>query len=88
MIDSFELGHLANFDKSSFATNIFYRYTDGQLDYVTIIEDGISYSQPDNLLSSTSYGVEFVGVGENQRMVFYKRRRNHLPDFSGWFEYW
>jgi len=64
MIDSFELGHLANFDKSSFATNIFYRYTDGQLDYVTIIEDGISYSQPDNLLSSTSYGVEFVGVGE------------------------
>jgi outer membrane receptor protein involved in Fe transport len=64
MIDSFELGHLANFDKSSFATNIFYRHTNGQLDYVTIIEDGISYSQPDNLLSSTSYGVEFVGVGE------------------------
>ncbi len=64
MIDSFEFGHLANFDKSSFATNIFYRHTEGQLDYITIIEDGVSYSQPDNLLSSSSYGVEFVGVSE------------------------
>ncbi|MFC3416930.1 outer membrane beta-barrel family protein [Algoriphagus hitonicola] len=64
MIDSFEFGHLANFDNSSFATNVFYRQTEGQLDYITIIEDGVSYSQPDNLLSSSSYGVEFVGVSE------------------------
>ncbi len=64
MIDSFEFGHMANFDKSSFTTNLFYRHTEGQLDYITIIEDGVSYTQPDNLLSSTSYGAEFVGISE------------------------
>jgi len=64
MINSFELGHLANFDKSSFTTNLFYRKVNGQLDFITIVEDGISYSQPANLLSSQSYGVEFIGVSE------------------------
>jgi len=64
MINSFEFGHLANFDKSSFTTNLFYRKVNGQLDFITIVEDGISYSQPENLLSSSSYGVEFIGVGE------------------------
>ena len=64
MINSFEVGHLANFDKSSFATNLFYRKVNGQLDFITLVEDGISYSQPANLLSSQSYGVEFIGVAE------------------------
>ncbi|SFU13808.1 Outer membrane receptor proteins, mostly Fe transport [Algoriphagus locisalis] len=64
MINSFEVGHLANFDKSSFTTNLFYRKVNGQLDFITIVEDGISYSQPANLLSSQSYGLEFIGVSE------------------------
>ncbi|MEB2778201.1 TonB-dependent receptor [Algoriphagus sp. D3-2-R+10] len=64
MINSFELGHLANFEKSSFTTNLFYRQVNGQLDFITIVEDGISYSQPSNLLSSQSYGMEFIGVSE------------------------
>lgn len=64
MINSFELGHLANFEKSSFTTNLFYRKVNGQIDFITIIEDGISYSQPDNLLSSQSYGVELITTNE------------------------
>ncbi|MEN2282589.1 TonB-dependent receptor [Algoriphagus sp. SE2] len=64
MINSFELGHLANFDKSSFTTNLFYRKVNGQMDFITLVEDGISYSQPDNLLSSQSYGVEFIATSE------------------------
>jgi outer membrane receptor protein involved in Fe transport len=64
MINSFELGHLANFDKSSFTTNLFYRKVNGQMDFITFIEDGISYSQPDNLLSSQSYGVEIITTSE------------------------
>lgn len=64
MINSFEVGHLANFEKSSFTTNLFYRKVNGQLDFITIVEDGISYSQPANLLSSQSYGLEFIGVSE------------------------
>jgi outer membrane receptor for ferrienterochelin and colicin len=64
MINSFELGHLANFDKTSLITNLFYRKVNGQLDFITIVEDGISYSQPENLLSAESYGIELIGTGE------------------------
>lgn len=64
MINSFELGHMANFKKASLTTNLFYRHVDGQLDFITIVEDGISYSQPANLLSSQSYGLEWIGTGE------------------------
>lgn len=64
MINSYEFGHLANFEKSSFTTNLFYRKVNGQIDFITFIEDGISYSQPDNLLSSQSYGVEFIATSE------------------------
>lgn len=64
LINSFELGHLANFKKSSLTTNFFYRKVNGQLDFITIVADGISYSQPDNLLSAQSYGLEWIGTGE------------------------
>ncbi|OYX11783.1 MAG: TonB-dependent receptor, partial [Algoriphagus sp. 32-45-6] len=64
LINSFEFGHLANFEKASLTTNLFYRKVNGQLDFITIVEDGISYSQPDNLLSAQSYGVEWIGTGE------------------------
>lgn len=43
LIHSLEFGHLANFESSSLTTNLFYRHVDNQLDFVTIIEDGISY---------------------------------------------
>lgn len=64
MIHSLEFGHLANGEKSSFTTNLFYRHVSGQLDFITTIEDGISYSQPDNLNSAESYGMEFIGLSE------------------------
>lgn len=64
MINSFELGHLANFEKMSLTTNLFYRKINNQIDFITIVEDGISYSQPDNLLFAELYGVEFIGTAE------------------------
>ncbi|WP_373521820.1 TonB-dependent receptor domain-containing protein [Aquiflexum sp.] len=64
MINSFEVGHMANFEKTSLTTNLFYRKVNGQLDFITIVEDGISYSQPENLLSAESYGLELIGTGE------------------------
>ncbi|HSI78795.1 MAG TPA: outer membrane beta-barrel family protein [Lunatimonas sp.] len=64
LINSFELGHLANFNRSSLTTNLFYRKVNGQLDMITTVENGISYSQPDNLLSAQSYGIEWIGTGE------------------------
>ncbi|WP_194776229.1 outer membrane beta-barrel family protein [Pararhodonellum marinum] len=64
LINSFELGHMINLKKANFITNLFYRKVNGQLDFITIVEDGISYSQPENLLSAESYGVELIGTGE------------------------
>ncbi|WP_425638787.1 TonB-dependent receptor domain-containing protein [Algoriphagus yeomjeoni] len=64
MINSFEFGHLANFEKTSLTTNLFYRKINNQIDFITIIEDGISYSQPDNLNFAQLYGVEFIGTAE------------------------
>lgn len=64
MINSFELGHLANFKNTSLTTNLFYRKVNNQIDFITIVEDGISYSQPENLLSATVYGLEFIGTSE------------------------
>lgn len=64
MIHSIEIGHMANLEKASFTTNLFYRQVSGQLDFITIIEDGISISQPDNLNTAESYGAEFIGLGE------------------------
>lgn len=64
LINSFEIGHLANFKKASLTSNLFYRKVNGELDFITIVEDGISYSQPENLLSSGSYGLELIGTAE------------------------
>jgi outer membrane receptor protein involved in Fe transport len=62
MIHSVEFGYLGNFEKTSLSTNLFYRHVDGQLDFVTIIEDGISYWQPANLNTSVSYGAEVIAI--------------------------
>jgi outer membrane receptor protein involved in Fe transport len=62
MIHSVEFGYLGNFEKTSLSTNLFYRHVDGQLDFVTIVEGGISYSQPANLNTSVSYGAEVIGI--------------------------
>ncbi len=64
LINSLELGHIFEQDKASFTTNFFYRQVNGQLDFITYVEDGISYSQPENLNSAESYGVEAIGVSE------------------------
>lgn len=64
MIHSLELGHLYEGPKAGFTTNLFYRHTSGQLDYLTFIEDGISYSQPENLNNAQAYGVEVIGSAD------------------------
>ncbi len=64
MINSFEVGHMVNLKNANFITNLFYRKVKGQLDFITIVEDGISYSRPENLLSAQSYGVEWIGTAE------------------------
>ena len=63
-IHSLELGHMVNFERANITTNIFYRHVDGQVDYIVRIEDGISYRQPTNLLTSETYGLEIINTTE------------------------
>lgn len=64
MINSFELGYIYEEEKSSLTANLFFRQVNGQLDFITIVEDGISYRQPENLNNSESYGIEIIGFKE------------------------
>ncbi|MGK7394129.1 MAG: TonB-dependent receptor domain-containing protein [Candidatus Cyclobacteriaceae bacterium M3_2C_046] len=63
-IHSLELGHMVNFERASITTNLFYRHVDGQVDYIVTIDDGISFRQPTNLLTSETYGLEIINTTE------------------------
>ncbi|MGJ3234620.1 TonB-dependent receptor domain-containing protein [Marivirga sp.] len=62
LINSMELGHIFEGKTSSLTTNFFYRQIQGRLDYITRVEDGISYSEPANLNTAESYGIEVIGL--------------------------
>ncbi len=64
MINSLELGHVMNTAKSSLTSNMFYRQVSGQLDFITTVENGISFSQPENLANAESLGLEIIGITE------------------------
>ena len=64
MINSMEVGHMVNYEKASLTTNLFYRHVDGILDYITTVENGVSYIQPTNLKIGQFYGLEFIGLAE------------------------
>lgn len=64
MIHSLELGHIYESDGWGLTTNLFFRHVDGQLDYIALIEDGVTYSQPANLNTAQSYGVELIGMAD------------------------
>jgi outer membrane receptor protein involved in Fe transport len=64
MINSFEMGYAYEAATSSLTANLFYRNISGQLDFITVVENGISYSQPENLNNAASYGLEVIGLKE------------------------
>ena len=61
-IHSLEFGHMVNWEKANITTNLFYRHVDGQVDYVSRLQDGISFWQPTNLLTSQTYGLEIINT--------------------------
>lgn len=58
--DSYELGYLANFDKSSFYGGVYYRYTEGVEQRIrTTDQNGITFTRPYNVSTEEAYGLEF-----------------------------
>lgn len=62
-IQSLEFGHKIEFPNSDLTSTAFYRRTNGEVDFImTVDENGVSTRRPENLLSRTDYGVEFIGT--------------------------
>ena len=59
--DSYEMGHIKYWDKSSISSSIYYRHTTNEIERILRYDDeGISYRRPENLTSSNSVGIEFT----------------------------
>ncbi|MEP1033101.1 outer membrane beta-barrel family protein [Ekhidna sp.] len=68
--DSYELGYLLNFEKSSIYSGLYYRYTEGVEQRLrSTDENGITFTRPYNVSIERSYGIEF----------------NVSQDFSDWY---
>lgn len=63
--DSYELGHLKNWDKASLLTSVYYRYTTNTMDWIVFSDaEGITRRRPENLGVKDAYGLEFSGSKE------------------------
>ncbi len=59
--DSYELGYLNFGDNFTFGSSIYYRHTTGVIERIARVdENGITRTQPENLATQDSYGVEFT----------------------------
>ncbi|MFK7809734.1 MAG: TonB-dependent receptor [Saprospiraceae bacterium] len=59
--DSYELGHIKYWDKGSFGSAIFYRYSTDVIERIRIVNpDGTTLRIPQNLATRNEYGFEFV----------------------------
>tara|TARA_B100000809_G_scaffold254560_1_gene291904 strand:+ start:1614 stop:4028 length:2415 start_codon:yes stop_codon:yes gene_type:complete len=60
LTDSYELGHLKNWKKSSLLSSIYYRYSTSTMDWVTVSDaQGVTRRRPENLGDKNSFGLEF-----------------------------
>ncbi len=63
--DSYEIGHLKNYSKGSILSSVYYRYTTGTIERISISNtEGITQRLPVNLGTTDAFGVEFSGSYE------------------------
>ena len=67
--DSYELGVLQNWKTSSFYYALYYRYSTGVVNYITTVEDGTTFTRPENVGTSDAVGLEV----------------NYSNEFNSWF---
>ncbi len=60
-INSFELSHLLSFSKTTLNSTVFYKQTDNVISqFRTLLPSGAMFIQPQNMLKSNNYGLEFI----------------------------
>jgi outer membrane receptor protein involved in Fe transport len=62
--DSYELGVLQNWEKSSFYYALYYRYSTGVVNRITTVADGITYTRPVNVGTDNDIGLEVTYSNE------------------------
>ena len=62
--DSYEIGILHNWEKSSLFYSGYYRYATGVISRITTVEDGVTFTAPENLGSRDSFGLEITYSNE------------------------
>ena len=88
--NSLELGVLKYWDKTSLTSNLFFRNTTGLIEYITLLDTtGISYTMPQNINNSKSFGVEFVASANpykwlriNGNLSFYEYQVSDVPEYN------
>jgi outer membrane receptor protein involved in Fe transport len=87
--NSLEVGVLKYWDKTSLTSNLFFRNTAGLIEDITLLDTtGISYTMPQNINNSKSYGIEFVASANpnkwlrlNGNLSFYNYMVSEVPEY-------
>jgi len=88
--NSLELGMLKYWDKASLTSNLFFRNTTGLVENITLLDTtGVSYTMPQNINNSQSYGMEFVASANpskwmriNGNVSLYKYLVSEVPQYE------
>ena len=87
--DSYELGHLKNWENSSLLSSIYYRHTIDNMNWITFSDaEGITRRMPQNMGDKDAFGIEFSGSYEvvkwwNIRSSFNFYREIRDGEFNG-----
>jgi len=87
--NSLEVGVLKYWDKTSLTSNLFFRNTAGLIENITVLDTtGISYTMPQNINNSKSYGIELVASANpnkwlriNGNLSFYNYMVSEVPEY-------
>ena len=87
--NSLELGVMKYWDKTSLTSNLFFRNTAGLIENITVLDTtGISYTMPQNINNSKSYGIELVASANpnkwlriNGNLSFYNYMVSEVPEY-------
>jgi len=88
--NSIEFGLMKYWDKYSLTSNAFFRNTNGMVeDIIRMDSSGVTFSMPQNISNSKSYGLEFVANGNpykwlrlTSNLSFYNAMVDAVPEYN------
>ncbi|MBR4391541.1 MAG: TonB-dependent receptor [Bacteroidales bacterium] len=81
-MDSYELGYLHFWDRSSFTFTGYYRHGNNMIRHYTFEEDGVYYSMPINFGKADDFGVEAVAQGQMTKWLNLNGNVNFFRSFT------